>query len=187
MKNTDFSEVHTAMVDSFDKALTNVAKEDISSFELAKLTGSITAPTLLLEVSNIEVDQTQKGSAGVVWLKVNYQAHCILPNQSGDENIACLDLASVVIKTVNQNKWGLSNVGTPTMLTGYPSYHSSTISGIESFVVSWWQQMAVDSSWSLSQVVADEIYISEVPEIGAAHADKYEKLEDEFAINTPTP
>lgn len=187
MKNTDFSEVHTAMVDSFDKALTNVAKEDISSFELAKLTGSITEPTILLEVSNIEVDQNQKGSAGVVWLKVNYQAHCILPKQTGDETIACLDLASVVIKTVNQNRWGLSNVGIPTMLTGYPSYHSSSIPSIESFVVAWWQLVAVDSSWSLSQVVAEEIYLSEAPEIGAAHIDKYEKLEDEFAINTPAP
>ncbi len=185
MKNTDFSEVHTAMVSSFEQALADVAEQNIASFELSKLTAGITEPTLLLEVNEIEVDQDNKGSAGVVWLRTHYQAHCVLPKTSANTKVECLDFASVVLKTVNQNRWGLSNVGTPTQLMGFPSYHTTSLNDIESFVVSWWQYVAVDNSWVLSRGPAEEIYLSEAPEIGAEHADKYEKLEDEFAIDTP--
>ncbi len=176
MKNTDFSEIHSAMVNRLDKALTNVAKDDISIFELTKLTQSISKPTLLLETNEIKVEQNNKGSAGIVWLQVNYQAHCILPGNTGSEKVDCLDFASVVIKTVNQNTWGLPNVATPTLMTGFPSYHTSNLAGIESFVVSWWQRVAVDSHWTLSRPPADHVFISQAPEIGKAHADKYEKL-----------
>lgn len=186
MKDTDFSEVHDAQVAAFDQALVMVESDNIKSFDQASIKEQIRDPILLIEAVEMEIDQDKKGSAGLIWVKVQYQAHCILSRSVPNVDVECLNFASLVLKTVNNNKWGLANVGAPEQLTAFPGRYSNDPKGFDSWIVSWWQTVAINGSWQLSRPAADEVLISEAPNIGAAHVNDYEKLEDGFT-NTATP
>jgi hypothetical protein len=186
MKDTDFSEIHAAQRTAFDQALQMVALDNIQSFDQVNVNGPFKAPHLLLEATEIEIDRQKKGSAGMIWVKVQYQAHCILPRSVKNTDIECLNFAAVVMKVVHQNQWGLAHVGQPEEISAFPGRYSNEPAGFDSWIVSWWQSVSVGSSWTVNTTPAESVLISEAPKIGAAHKDNYEPLKDEF-IGKPAP
>jgi hypothetical protein len=185
MKDNDFTKIHDAMVNTFNDALTMIEKDDIKTFDQASINTQITKPVLLLEAVEMQTAEI-KGSAGQVWLNVQYQAHCILSRAVPNVAIECINFSSLVLKTVHQNKWGLNTVGNPEQLTAFPGRYSSEPQGFDSWVVSWWQTVAIGESWALPAPGPDGIFISEAPNIGKDHENDYEELNDGF-INITTP
>ncbi len=186
MKDTDFSEVHNAQVLAFDAALNMVDKENIKSFDQASIKEQIRDPILLIEATEMEIDEGKKGGSGLLWVKVKYQAHCVLSRAVKNVDLECLNFSALVLKTVNNNKWGLANVGAPEKIEAFPGRYSNNPKGFDSWVVSWWQTVAIGDSWQLSRAAADDVLISEAPNIGKAHINEYEILQDGFTnITTP--
>lgn len=186
MKDTDFSEVHAAQVAAFDAALPMVALDDIKGFDHALIDDCFTSPTLLIEASEMVIDPDKKGSAGTMWVNVEFMAHCILPRSKKRAyvEIECINFAGLVMKVVNQNKWGLPNVGSPEQLRAIPGSYSKDPKGFASWIVTWWQTVAIGEGWQMSSQVPDDVLISESPKIGIGHENDYEALTDGF-INTP--
>lgn len=181
MKDTDFTDVQNAQVTKFDEALAMVKLENIKSFDQTSINAAIRDPYLLIEVVEMKIDPSNKGGAGLIRVNVQYQAHCILSRAVDNVDIECLNFASLVLKTVNGNKWGLANVGVPEELNAFPGRYSNDPNGFDSWVVSWWQTIAIGDSWQLPQAAPQDVLISEAPNIGAAHVDDYEVLKDGFS------
>ena len=177
MKDSDFSEVHEAQVAAFAEALPMVSKSNILPFGDAK-TPQINDPTLLLEVAELDIDELKKGSGGKIWVRAQFQAHCMLPRSVPLVSIECINFAAVVLKIVHRNTWQLAHVGKPEQLNAVPGRYSNDPKGFESWIVSWWQTVAIGDNWQLPAPAPEHVMLSEAPHVGADHKASYEKLED---------
>lgn len=185
MKDSDFSEVHEAQIAAFDAALPMVNKSKILPFGDGN-TPQIDEPTLLLEVAELDIDPLKKGSGGKIWVRAQFQAHCILPRSVPLVSVECINFAAVVLKIVHRNKWQLSHVGSPEQLNAVPGRYSNDPKGFESWVVSWWQTVAIGEGWELKAPAPENVMLSEAPKVGLDHLADYEKLEDGHRrISTP--
>mgnify|MGYP001036321029 CR=1 FL=1 len=186
MKDSDFSEVFDAQVNAFDAALGMVKKENIRSFDYSNLSKEITEAMLFIEAVEMSIDEGSKGSGGTIWLKVKYQAHCVLSRAVKRTDIECLNFAAVVTKVVNKNRWGLDNVGIPEQISCFPGRYSNAPKGFDSWIVEWSQTVSISETWDLSRLAPENVFISQAPEIGRVHEQDYEELEDGFKnIKTP--
>ena len=183
MKDTDFSEIHDNMKAVFDTALVMVDKDNIDWFDHDETDNTFLAPTLLIEAPEIETTDTQL-SGGKLLLDVNYAVHCVLPRSNGLKliDLECMNFAALVLKTVFKNSWGIKNVQLPTELRALPGEQKKGSEGFVSWVVYWSQKVVIGGGIVLNTGTPNDILVSEVPEIGRPHEDKYESVEDGFIL-----
>ncbi len=180
MKDTDFSQVHDAQKAAFTNALPMVKK--VAEFDGNAIPKQIKSPYLLLEVAEMS---TIKGSGELVWVNAQFNAHCILPASVPRTEIECQNFAALVMKVIHRNTWGL-NIQMPEEISAGPGLYDNNPKGFKSWVVSWWQTLAIGERTNAGIFSPTGVFISESPEVGQAHSDDYQELKDGF-INTTAP
>lgn len=181
MKDTDFSELHDAQAHALGEALPMV--DTIKEFEPNALSKQIKKPCILIEVAEMA---PTGGVGNIIWLNAQFQAHCLLPVAMPRAELECQNFAAVVMKTVHKNTWGLSGVKLPEEINAFPGIYSTKAKGFRSWIVSWWQTIAIGEQATGAVFGPDNLMLSEAPRVGAGHKDDYEVVKDGF-INPAAP
>jgi hypothetical protein len=177
MKDTDLTEVVDAQIAVFS---TELPMANVYTYDLAAIPKSFKGPVILLETVGFRVDQTAPARGNMLWVNVEFHAHCMMSRAQGNVAVEIGNMAALIMKIINKNKWGLSNIQPPVQLHAMPGKFQTGPGGFESWVVTWHQTIAIGDTWQSKKFAVDEILISEAPEIGAAHIDSYEVVTDGF-------
>lgn len=175
MKDTDLTEVIDAQIAAFKASL---PMANVYTYDLSAIPKSFTGPVILLESVQFRVDDEQRGHGDMLWLKVEFNAHCIMTRAQENVAVEVQNLAALVLKIVNKNKWGLSNIQHPNSLDAMPGKFTTEPGGFDSWVVSWNQTVAIGNTWSNKSFAPDSIFLSESPNVGQDNQPDYEELND---------
>ncbi len=177
MKDTDLTEVVDAQIAAFKAAL---PMANVYTYDLAAIPKEFTGPVILLESVNFRVDDKKSGHGNMLWIDVEFNAHCMMTRAQSNVAVEVQNLAALVLKIVNKNKWGLANIQLPNSLEAMPGKFTTGPGGFDSWVASWNQTIAIGDTWINKSFVPDSIFLSESPDIGQDNQPSYENLKDGY-------
>lgn len=182
MKDTDFTEVEAAQIAAMTAALPMV---HVETYDLTALPEAIQGAGILLETVGFRVDEKAKGHGDILWLDTEFHAHCFMTRAQPNVTVEVKNLAALVLKVVNKNRWGQANIQLPNSLDAMPSKFKLGKGGFESWVATWRQTVAVGDTWQSKSLVPETILLGQAPNIGPGHEDHYEVLSDGTSLPNP--
>lgn len=137
----------------------------------------IKTPSILVDFAEAEV--AQDAGTGQIDIDCLLAAYCItrLPNDNHNRNVGAKALAQEVALKVAFNRWGMTQVQTPTQIRIKPvnaaAFYNNALGVV---AVSWRQIVRVGTSVWDGGVRPEEVWLGLSPEIGPAFVEKYQKV-----------
>lgn len=173
MQSVDFSQLHSAIIDEFKQKMPML--KTVSAYDPLSREG-IKTPALLVEL--LEMKPARSLGDSRMSVNVDFCCHCCLSIKTEQVEIEIRNFAAKVLQVVNGNRWGLHEaVERPSDLSAFPGVFKPDAKGFESWVVAWEQVIHLGEVWQDVDFLPQEVFLGLAPDIGAAHQDKYEKID----------
>ncbi len=168
----EIEQVHTAIKQAIIKAIPVL--NTVELYDPLKHNRIVT-PAALIENVEMDVIKGEVISGGRLPITLQFAVHCCLSTITEGVELEIRKFAAKMLKVVNKNRWGLSNVKDPTELAAFPGMFKPDNKGYESWVVTWKQTIHLGDVWEGKDFLPQEVYLSAAPNIGKAHKDDYQQ------------